>query len=144
MRTVTMSWQPEAGRFEAIGGHEGFPVAINAPHPGDASGFSPADLLLAAAGSCSAWDVVEILRKARQPLEGLEVQVGGVQDEASPHAFRDVELVYVARGAGLDRRQVERAVQLSVDRYCAVIATIRGVAKIATRVEVDEASPATS
>ena len=140
MRTVTVAWQPEADRFEALGGQAQHPIAINAPHQGPAAGFSPADLLLAAAGSCAAWDVVEILRKQRQPLTSLSVSVHGRQHEGPPHQFEDVELLFEAAGRGLDAHKVERAVALSETRYCAVLATIRGVARVSCRVEVREAA----
>jgi putative redox protein len=140
MRTVSIAWQPEAERFVALGGHAQHPVAINAPHEGPATGFSPAELLLAAAGSCAAWDVVEILRKQHQPLISLSVSVHGRQHEGPPHQFEDVELFFEAAGRGLDARKVERAVALSETRYCAVLATIRGVARVSCRVEVHEAA----
>ena len=141
MKNVTLSWQREAGRFEAIGGHRAFPIPINAPHgDGPATGFSPAELLLASAAACSAWDVVEILRKARQPLDDLQVEAHGRQQEERPYAFVEVELVFQAHGEGLDRRRVEHAVALSVERYCSVINTISGVARVTTRVEMIETS----
>lgn len=143
MKSVTVRWKPEAGRFEALGGHQEFPIPVNAPHgDGPATGFSPAELLLAGCAACSAWDVVEILRKGRQPLEGLEVEARGTQMEERPFAYTDILLVYRAHGAGLDRRHVERAVTLSVERYCSVINTVTGVAEVTTRVDLDEdASP---
>jgi len=140
MRNVTVAWQPAAERFEAQGGHALHPIHINAPHEGAATGFSPADLLLAAAGSCAAWDVVEILRKQRQQLSALSVSVRGRQGGGPPHEFEDVELVFEAAGRGLDPRKVERAVALSETRYCSVLATIRGVARVSCRVEVREAA----
>ncbi|MFI5261568.1 MAG: OsmC family protein [Candidatus Limnocylindrales bacterium] len=140
MKTVIVTWQPEADRFEAFGGHHGHPVLINAPHEGRPTGFSASELLLAAAGACSAWDVVEILRKQRQDLTALEVSVEGEQEPVPPHAFRQVELVFRATGHGLDPAKVRRAVALSEQRYCAVIGTIRGVAQVTCRAEVAEAA----
>jgi putative redox protein len=139
MKSVTVSWHPEDGRFEALGGATAYPIPVNAPHgEGPPTGFSPAELLLAGAAACSAWDVVEILRKARQPLEHLEVVAEGRQQEERPYAFVAVELVYRARGDGLKRERVEHAVKLSVERYCSVIGTIVGVAEVTTRVELGE------
>ncbi|HEX5465926.1 MAG TPA: OsmC family protein [Candidatus Limnocylindrales bacterium] len=139
MKRVVVAWRPAAGRFEAVGGHADFPIAVNAPHgEGPATGFSAAELLLAGCAACSAWDVVEILRKARQPLVGLEVEAVGTQMDERPFAFIGVELIYRAQGPRLDRRRVEHAVHLSVERYCSVINTITGVATVTTRVELDE------
>lgn len=83
MRKVAISWDVEAGRFVALGSHAAQPIAINAPRAADekrgSTGFSATELLLAGAGACSAWDVVEILRKRRHQIDSLEVTVEGEQ-----------------------------------------------------------------
>ena len=140
MKTVLVTWQPEADRFEAQGGLQGHLVHINAPHEGRPAGFSASELLLAAAGACSAWDVVEILRKQRQDLTALEVSVEGEQLGDPPFPFTRVDLVFRASGHGLDPVKVQRAVAMSEERYCSVIATIRGVAQVTCRSEVAEAA----
>ncbi len=140
MKTVTVNWQPEADRFSALGGHADQRVQINAPHQGPPTGFGASELLLAGAGACSAWDVVEILRKQRQDVTALEVVVHGVQAAGPPHAFETVELLFQVEGRNLKRAKVARAVELSEQRYCSVIATIRGVARVTCRVEVHEAA----
>jgi putative redox protein len=140
MKTVLVTWQPEADRFEAEGGLKGHVVHINGPHDGRPTGFSASELLLASAGACSAWDVVEILRKQRQDLTALEVSVEGEQLDHPPYSYETVNLVFRASGHGLDPAKVQRAVALSEERYCAVIGTIRGVARITCRAEVAEAA----
>ena len=140
MKTVLVTWQPEADRFEAQGGLQGHLVHINAPHEGRPAGFSASELLLAAAGACSAWDVVEILRKQRQDLTALEVSVEGEQSDGPPFGFTQVALVFRASGHDLDPAKVRRAVAMSEERYCSVIATIRGVARVTCRSEVAEAA----
>jgi putative redox protein len=140
VKTVLVTWQPEADRFVAQGGIEGHAVHINAPHAGRPAGFSASELLLAAAGACSAWDVVEILCKQHQDLTALEIIVEGDQLDTPPFSFRTVELVFRATGHGLDAAKVQRAVALSEDRYCSVIGTIRGVARVTCRSEVAEAA----
>jgi putative redox protein len=139
---VSIAWDQVAGRFEATGRWVGHPIAINAPalrdEPREPTGFSAADLLLAGVGACSAWDVVEILRKSRQALSGLDVRIDGQQEEAPPWAFRRVAVHFTVRGTGLDPATVERAVRLSVDRYCSVIATVRGSAEVVDSFELVE------
>jgi putative redox protein len=117
----------------------------HAPRPDElpATGFSPAELVLAGAGACSAWDIVHILAKGREQLVDVEVMVEGRQDAAEPHPFREVTLRYVVTGHGLRAATVERAVRLSHERYCSAIATIRGVASIDYAIEIRDAwSPA--
>jgi len=142
MRTVTVAWDPAAERFGATGIHPGHVVEINAPgEPGSAhvaTGFAATELLLAGAGSCAAWDVVEIMRKQRRDLVALEVRVEGEQDADPPWAYRTVTLHFTLTGTGVDVAAAERVVALSVDRFCSVIATLRGVAAIRTSVEIVE------
>lgn len=136
MRTVTVVWQPELDRFEAHGTHP-VTIPINAPHgDGPAAGFSATELLLAGAGSCSTWDVVEIMRKARQDLTGLDVVVVGEQAADEPWQYERLRLRYTFRGRGISLERAERAVALSVEKYCSVLATLRGVATIETEVVV--------
>jgi putative redox protein len=140
VRTVTVVWHPDQDRFEARGTHP-ISIPINAPHGGGpATGFSATELLLAGAGSCSTWDVVEIMRKARQQLSALEVEVVGDQATTEPWQYERLRLRYTFRGRNLDRRGAERAVALSVEKYCSVLATLRGVATVETEVVVEEAS----
>lgn len=139
MKIVTVEWQPERARFEARGGHPGQVVTINAPHDGAATGFSASELLLAGVGSCTAWDVVEILRKQRQRVSTIEVRVEGDQATEPPWAFEHVRVHYAITGHHLNVGKVRKAVELSERRYCTVIATIRGGAEVTCLVDVREA-----
>lgn len=87
-------------------------------------GMKPSDLLLMASASCSAYDVVEILRKQREPLEGLKVHCEGQQQEQPPYTFTHIHLHYILSG-NLDPVKVEKAIRLSEDKYCSVISTLR-------------------
>lgn len=146
MKTVTIDWDPVAERFVSEGTIRDRRIDINAPHvlpDGQGrhrpSGYSASELLLAAAGSCAAWDVVEIAHKQRQQVTGLSVAVDGEQHTDAPWAFHTLVLRFTVRGHGLDRGKLERAIELAVDRYCSVVATVRGVATVRTQVElVDE------
>jgi putative redox protein len=100
----------------------------------------PSDLLLLSLASCSAYDVVMILRRQRQALKDLYVQVDGRQQEEPPYAFTDIHLHYVVSGAELDPAKVERAIRLSEEKYCSVAATIRGVASISHSHEIVKAN----
>jgi len=142
MKTVTIDWQPTLARFEARGGHAGQTVTVNAPHEGGPTGFSATDLLLAGAGSCSAWDVVEVLHKQRQRVTAIQVRVEGDQAGSPPWAFQHVRLHFTVTGHRLNANKVHRAVELSERKYCAVIATIRGVAEVTCEVDVREAGSA--
>ena len=141
MKTVLVTWQPEADRFEAEGGLQGHLVHINAPHEGRPAGFSASELLLAAAGACSAWDVVEILRKQRQDLTALEVSVEGEQlDDAAIRVHATSTSSSAPAATAWTRSRCSGPSSMSEERYCSVIATIRGVAQVTCRSEVAEAA----
>ena len=95
-----------------------------------AQGVSPSQMLLIALSACSAYDVVDIMTKKRQPLTHLEVEASGRQAEAPPWAYQQIHLKYRLRGDNLTDKAVAQAIELSQDKYCSVAATVRGVARI--------------
>lgn len=83
-------------------------------------GFSPMQLLLAGIGGCSAIDIVGILEKQKQPLEDLEITVNGDKQSAGTYSeFKSIHLNFIFTG-DLDPQKVERAINLSIDKYCSV------------------------
>lgn len=141
MKHVTVTWNPDRGTFEARGARPGQSIEMAAPAEDRAlHAISPAETLLAAIGGCSAWDVVEILHKQRQPVSGVELRIDGRQLDEAPWAFTHVLVTYVVRGRGVDPAAVERAVRLSNEKYCSVIATVRGVATVESEIELIEES----
>ena len=99
-------------------------------------GMKPSDLLLVALAGCSSMDVVDILKKKRVDLRGLEVKVSGEQDASPPWTFRKIHLKYRLSGRGLTDRAVGQAIQLSEQKYCSVAATVRATAEITTEYEI--------
>ena len=89
--------------------------------------IKPSDLLLLSLASCSAYDVVMILKRQRQPLTNLYVNVDGTQAAKPPYQFTTIHLHYIVEGDELDPSKVEHAINLSEEKYCSVAATIRGV-----------------
>jgi len=86
----------------------------------NATGLKPSDLLLLALAGCTAVDVVTIMRKKRQAMTGLEINVHGEQDENPPWTFRHIHLEYVVRGKGLSEKGLAQAIQISEEKYCSV------------------------
>lgn len=148
MKSIDLRWRPGTARFEARGASgawisfaapaepEGVPLD-DGPHGGEA-GPGPAEMLLVAGAACAAWDVVEILRKQRQDVTGIDCRADGDQQADPPWTFRRLELVYTVRGRDLDRGQVERAVTLAVEKYCSVLSTVAPAATIEHATEVVE------
>jgi putative redox protein len=111
--------------FEATAGSGGTLVVDGAPEiGGEGKGMRPMELLLASVASCSAMDVLHILRKQKEKLEGLSVAIEGARPDAVPAPFTSMKLVFEARGVDLDHHKLQRAVQLAVEKYCSAGATL--------------------
>jgi putative redox protein len=140
VRTVSVTWDQEGGRFTALGSHAGHQITINAPRleseTRGSTGFSATELLLAGAGACSAWDVVEILRKRRTSISSLDVTVEGTQDSDPPWTYNRVALHYRVVCEAIKFPVIARVIRLSIVRYCSVITTIAAAAAIEATVEV--------
>ena len=95
------------------------------------TGPSPAELLVVAQAGCAAMDVVSILRKSRQPIEGYEIRVYGQQREDRwPHVFEEMRIVHVVDGP-VDVGALRRAIELSATKYCTVSANLAaGVTRV--------------
>jgi putative redox protein len=102
------------------------------------TGVSPSQLLLIALGACSAYDVVKILRKKRLLLSGLDVAVNGEQETDPPYAYRHIHVTFKPRGQGLTEKAMQQAIELSLEKYCSVAATISGKADISHNFEIIE------
>lgn len=103
---------------------------VSEAHGGEGSGFGPMQLLLAALGGCTGIDMVEILRKQRQKLEDLEMIVSGERVSEPPKVYDEVHVEYKLKGRDLQEKAVQRAAQLSQDKYCSVGATLKAKAKV--------------
>ena len=98
----------------------GHAIVIDGPESigGRNLGVRPMELMLMSVGACSAVDVIHILKKARQPVADCVVEVSGERAETDPKVFTDIHLHFVVIGQGLSEKQVQRAVQLSAEKYC--------------------------
>lgn len=111
-------------------------VVISTQDEANRVGMKPSDLLLVALASCTAVDVVAILRKKRQPASRLEVLADGVQDADPPWRFRTIHLTYRVGGRNLTPEAVARAIELAEGRYCSVSASLRPQVEITTSFEI--------
>ena len=135
-RTAKVVWR-ERLTFDAMAttGHR---VVIDASKAGggDDRGPNPVELLLIALAGCTAMDVVSILQKKREPLEGLEVYVEGARAHEHPKIYTDIEVVYHVRGQ-VKAKAVAHAIELSEAKYCSVGAMLGKSAHITTRFEIE-------
>jgi putative redox protein len=116
---VTVVWKEQL-QFE--GGPPGRPPVLVDGASGVAT--SPVELLLVAAASCSAADVALILQKQRVRLAALEVAVSGTRRETEPRRYTAIALQFTIRGEGADETKARRAIDLSLEKYCSVVASL--------------------
>lgn len=81
-------------------------------------GPRPMELMLLSVAACSAVDVVHILKKGRQRVSDVRVEVKGARADTDPKVFTGIHLQFLVSGTGLSAAQVERAVKLSAEKYC--------------------------
>lgn len=110
--------------FEATAAGGGSLIVDGSPDiGGEGRGMRPMELLLSALASCAAMDVVHILRKQRQDLQHLAIKIEGERTDGVPAPYRRIKLVFQARGV-VDDHKLQRAVQLGVEKYCSVGASL--------------------
>jgi putative redox protein len=90
----------------------------------------PMEVLLMGMGGCTAIDVVSMLKKQRQDIEGVEVSLLAERAEDHPKVYTSVKLVYTVRGRKLNKALVERAVSLSDEKYCSATAMVKKSASV--------------
>lgn len=99
-------------------------------------GFSPMQLLLAGIGGCSAIDIMNILEKQNQPLEDLQVEVNGNKQRVGTYSvFKNIDLKFIFTG-DLDEKKVERAISLSLNKYCSVSKALEKCSEISSSYEI--------
>ncbi len=107
---VSFAGQSESGHTVVMDG---------APESGGKNlGVRPMEMLLLGLGGCSAFDVVHILRKARQPVTDCVADIDATRADTDPKVFTRIHLHFTVTGKGLDPKRVEQAVQLSAEKYC--------------------------
>ena len=112
-------------------------VTDGAPDAGGRNvGMRPMELVLLGAATCTAFDLVLILKKARQPIADCVVEAEAERAETVPRVFTKIHLKYVVAGRGLDPRQVERAVKLSKDKYCSATQMLGKTAEISYEIAI--------
>jgi putative redox protein len=112
-------------------------VMDGAPDAGGRNvGFRPMEMLLIGLGGCSAFDVVMILKRSREPIVDCVVELEAQRATTDPKVFTAIELVYKVTGKNLDLKKVERAVNLSAEKYCSASRMMSATATLTHRVEI--------
>ncbi len=132
MKTITR-WKQDLA-FESE--FDGNTIELNgAVGPdGKRTAFGPKALLLSGLAGCSAIDVVEILKKMKVAFTRLEVTTETTQTEEHPRVFKDIYITFAIDAASGDENKVQKAVNLSLDKYCGVSAMLGKNSKIIPRI----------
>ncbi|MCG3203209.1 MAG: Protein YhfA [Gammaproteobacteria bacterium] len=119
----------------------GHAVVVDGPPDGGGRnlGVRPMELVLLGMGACTAYDVVHILRKARQDVRGCRVELDAERAESPPQVFTKIHVHFIITGKGITPAQAERAVQLSAEKYCSASIMLGKTAAITHDFVVEEA-----
>ncbi|MBC7982869.1 MAG: OsmC family protein [Candidatus Obscuribacterales bacterium] len=93
-------------------------------------GCRPMEMLLLGLGGCSAFDVVTILKRGREQIKDCIVEITAERAATDPRVFTNIHLVYKLSGENLDTQKIERAINLSAEKYCSASAMLGATAKI--------------
>ncbi|OJZ17342.1 MAG: peroxiredoxin [Thiobacillus sp. 65-29] len=118
----------------------GHTVVMDGPPDGGGKnlGVRPMEMLLLGLGGCSAYDVVHILRKARQPITDCVADLDAERAPTDPKVFTRIHVRFTVTGKGLDPKRVEQAVKLSAEKYCSASIMLGKTAEITHEFEVVE------
>jgi putative redox protein len=125
MQKAVARWAGHKVKFEIESGSGHTAEADEAPIYGEDGAMRPTEMLLGALGACTGVNAVLLLQKFKQPMRTLEVRVEGDQMKDWPHAFTEIRIEFVIGWNGdLDKQLVESALDMAVNKYCPVDATL--------------------
>ena len=137
MTTARITWVED---MQFVGqGETGHAIVMDSSEEagGHNAGARPMEVLLMGVLGCTAMDVISILKKKRQPIKGLKILATGDRAAEHPKYYTKIHLEYVAYG-DVELEALERSAQLSEDKYCSAIATVRGKAEITRSCRVEK------
>lgn len=119
----------------------GHAVVMDGPpdHGGRNLGVRPMEMLLLGMGGCTAFDVVHILKKSRQPVTDCVAELEAQRSDEDPKVFTAIHVHFTVTGESLDHKRVERAVELSAEKYCSASIMLGKTATITHDYEIRDA-----
>ena len=133
---LTLHRSAEPFRFD-LQNPQGFTLQTDASQKagGGEQGFRPMELLLAGLASCTSIDVILILQKQKLDIQDYRVEVSGTRADTTPAVFTRIHLHFILQGE-LDPKKVERAISLSLEKYCCAAAMLKQTAEISADFEI--------
>ncbi|MDX9942493.1 MAG: OsmC family protein [Bacteroidales bacterium] len=136
-RSVELNWVEDLV-FEVDTDGQKMMIDANMEQSDKPRGFRPKALMMVSLAGCTAIDVIDILNKMRVPIEGLSISVDGKLRDELPKDYRSMHVTYVFRGKDLSREKLERAVELSKEKYCGVSATLVRAIELTYEIKIEE------
>jgi len=123
---MTVQARLETGISFDVETGSGFHIVLDAPISSEdtARGPSPMEMLLVGLAGCSGMDIISILRKKRQDVTAYEIRIHGKRAETHPQVFVEITVEHILTGHTIQQEAVQRAIQLTEERYCGVSATL--------------------
>jgi putative redox protein len=136
MISASIKWTGKR-QYIGVGEKSGHSVVMDSPKgKGDDTGLRATELFLLGVAGCTAVDVVDILEKMKVALDRCEIKIEGEQQDDYPKYFHTIRLKYILSGRDLDLKKAEKAVSLSMDKYCGISQTLKGRANFETEIEI--------
>lgn len=133
---ITLKWKEDMAFDGFVNGHT-IRIDANESVGGHNTGPRPKSLMLLALAGCTAMDVVSILNKMRMPYDDFSIDVESSKTEEHPVVYTDFKIVYRFKGKQLDKEKIEKAVNLSQEKYCGVSAMYKLIAPLSFEIVLD-------
>ena len=131
VKKAVARWSGTKVRFDIESGSGHSVGSDEAPIFGEDSAMRPTEMLLAALAGCTGTNAILLLKKFKQPLRSLEVEVTGEQEEEWPKAFKQIDITFHCAWDGEhDKKQVAEALDMACNRYCPIHATLAHSTKV--------------
>ncbi|MBI9048561.1 MAG: OsmC family protein [Anaerolineaceae bacterium] len=135
---ATVSWKERMSFSGKSDSGFTIPLGTSAQVGGDDDGARPMELFLIGLGGCTGMDVISILSKKKQEVTYFDVKIHADRANEHPKVFTAIEVEYIVGGKNIDRVAVERAVQLSAEKYCPAQAMLSKIATLTMRITILE------
>jgi len=136
-QTIKTQWEGNMlFNADTLGGN--FKIDAAEESGGQGKGVRPKALMLTSLAGCTGMDLVSLLKKMRAEVDGMEINVSGELTDEHPKFYNKVTLEYIFYGTGLKKDKIEKAVELSADKYCGVMEMFRQFAEITTVIKYEE------
>jgi len=135
--TITTKWLSDLAFEAEVDGHKIY-MDSSMEHGGKNTGPRPKPLMMIALAGCTGMDVASILKKMKVDFEEFSVEVEGDITEEHPKRFEEMKVIYRLKGKDINRKNVEKAVNLSVTRYCGVSANYEKAFPITHKIIIEE------